>query len=770
MPPLGNRELLKLILPYLRIVHGPDADGEYLAWCEFHPDGKGEPPHSPNFNVSERGGYCHACKWGGGLRELAKELGVDVLGKGRSQSGGQIVATYPYVDEDGVLLYEVVRKEPKQFLQRRPDGNDNWVYKLNGTRRVPYRLPELLAKSTDPVYITEGEKDVDRLRGLGLIATTNSGGAGKWHPDFAEYLRGRDVVIIPDNDEAGRKHAQQIADSLAGIAKSTITVHLEGLPPKGDVSDWLQQGHTSTDLERAVAESKNQTVPTREETDEPSGSSKRTQADEIIKLAHLAGLSLLRDSVGEPQFQITIDTHHEVWPARSRAVRAWATQLYFRKHNRAPNLTAISTALNALEARARLHGSDVMLENRTAVVEGTVYYDIADRAWRSVRITSDGWGMAAAPPPVFRRYAHQRPQVAPVNGGSLDPLFELINIPDPRERLLLSVYLVASLLPDIPHPILIVFGPQGSSKTTLSRLIRNLVDPSIAPVQSLPDKPDQLVQALAHNWMPVFDNVSGLARWTSDMLCRAATGEGFTKRALFTDDDDFIFSFRRCPILNGINVAAVQPDLLDRAILIGLERIDPDQRRSESELLAEFESVRPRLLGAMFTTLSRAMHEKPNIIPSTLPRMADFAHWGQAISVALGHSPSDFLVAYEENIRRQNTEVINSHPLALAIITLLGERPTWTGGAAELLRQLDELAGPLHLKTDDRSWPSMPNQLTRKLNELSATLSDAGVKVDVSRDRRGSQIELTRVDRNCDDEKVIVTPSSHSNSMDDIVP
>ena len=767
---MDNRDLLPHILPHLKVVRGPDGNGDFVCWCPLHADGKGSAPHQPNFKIGPKGFICHACGEKGGLLQLVEKLKIELPGTAARSADSGVLATYSYVDENGVLLYEVVRKAPKQFIHRRPDSNGAWLYRLNGTRRVPYRLPELLAKSSSMVYVVEGEKDADQLHSLGLTATTNSGGAGKWQPEFAEYLRGRDVVILPDNDVAGRKHAELVANSLIGIARSAVTVNLEGLPAKGDVSDWFKLGHGVADLERVVAESKNQSEPTPEETDEPSGKSKRTQADEIIALAQQAGLSLLRDSVGEPQFQISIDAHHEVWPAKGRAVRAWTTQLYFRKHNRAPNLTAINTALNALEAKARLNGTDVVLENRTALVGDSIYYDLADRTWRAMHITSDGWEVEPSPPPVFRRYAHQRPQVLPVDGGSLDLLFELINVPDPGERLLLSVYLVASLLPDIPHPILIVYGPQGSSKTTMSRLIRNLVDPSIAPVQSLPDKPDQLVQALAHNWMPVFDNVSGLARWSSDMLCRAATGEGFTKRALYTDDEDFIWSFRRCPILNGINVAAVQPDLLDRAILIGLERIDPDQRRSESELLTEFESVRALLLGAMFSALSRAIREKPNIIPSSLPRMADFAHWGQAIAVAMKHSPTEFLVAYEENIRRQNTEVINSHPLALAIITFLGERPSWIGGAAELLRQLDELAGPLHLKTDDRSWPSMPNQLTRKLNELSATLLDAGVKVNVSRDRRGSQIELIRLDRDCDDENSIVTPSSRSNSMGDNVP
>lgn len=164
---------------------------------------------------------------------------------------GQVVATYDYRDEDGNLLYQVVRFEPKDFRQRRPDPEHagKWLWNLQETRRVLYRLPELLASDPDAtVWIVEGEKDADRLASLGAVATSNVGGAGKWKPEYAETLRGRDVVILPDNDEPGRKHARQVHDSLFSIARSVMALHLPELPEKGDVSDWLQiEGN---DLER----------------------------------------------------------------------------------------------------------------------------------------------------------------------------------------------------------------------------------------------------------------------------------------------------------------------------------------------------------------------------------------------------------------------------------------------------------------------------------------------------------------------------------------
>ena len=119
-----------------------------------------------------------------------------------------ISATYDYADADGKLLYQVVRYAPKSFLQRRPDGNDGWIWDLEGVKRVLYRLPELLAAPEHEVWIVEGEKDADRLASLGFIATTNAGGAGKWRSEFSDLLRGRHVVVLPDNDETGRRHGE----------------------------------------------------------------------------------------------------------------------------------------------------------------------------------------------------------------------------------------------------------------------------------------------------------------------------------------------------------------------------------------------------------------------------------------------------------------------------------------------------------------------------------------------------------------------------------
>lgn len=154
-------------------------------------------------------------------------------------NGKNIIATYDYKDESGKLLYQMVRYEPRNFRQRRPDGNGDWIWNLDGVRRVLYRLPELLCSNKDEwVFVVEGEKDVERLYDEGLVATTCPMGAGKWDDNYSEFLNDRKLVaIIPDNDDSGRRHAKEVAESLVRVGVKARILELPGLPDKGDVSD-----------------------------------------------------------------------------------------------------------------------------------------------------------------------------------------------------------------------------------------------------------------------------------------------------------------------------------------------------------------------------------------------------------------------------------------------------------------------------------------------------------------------------------------------------
>ncbi len=238
---------------------------EYVGLCPFHDDKHASFSVSPEKQIW----FCHTCNIGGdqinfymeqhglthadfvpAVEALAKEAGI--YEEPRMNHQGKVVARFDYVDEQGTLLYQVERIEPgrdgrkKDFRQRKPDGNGGWIYKMAGVRRIPYRLPELIASKN--VVIVEGEGKADRLRALGFIVTTSVSGAGKWLPEYNEYFKGKRVVILSDNDEPGRKHAQLIASNLKSVVEMVKVVELTGLKEKGDIADWIDAGGTKEQL------------------------------------------------------------------------------------------------------------------------------------------------------------------------------------------------------------------------------------------------------------------------------------------------------------------------------------------------------------------------------------------------------------------------------------------------------------------------------------------------------------------------------------------
>jgi hypothetical protein len=199
------------------------------------------------FDLIKRQGHEQPAAW---LRREGLLTTPQVVGRPQPR----IVKTYPYCDESGTFLFQVVRYEPKGFRQRRPDGRGGWIWNLQDTRRVPYLLPELVKAvvAGETIYVPEGEKDVDNLRAIGFASTTNPGGCKKWRAEYSECFRGADVVVLPDNHTEGCEHGEQVVASLRGVAKRIrvldIGKHWDGCPVKGDISDWLAAGGTSDEL------------------------------------------------------------------------------------------------------------------------------------------------------------------------------------------------------------------------------------------------------------------------------------------------------------------------------------------------------------------------------------------------------------------------------------------------------------------------------------------------------------------------------------------
>jgi hypothetical protein len=182
---------------------------------------------------------------------LEREFGIQKQAQKALEPKQYIQRIYSYFDADGAEAYQVCRMYPKTFRQRRPDGRGGYIYKMDGVEPLPYNLPKIMQNPDQPVFVVEGEQCADALIEAGLVATTNHGGAGKWLDAHAQHLEGRNVIVIPDNDEAGLRHADKVVASLWGIAAHIKRVDLPGLPDKGDVVDFLRE-HTLGELVEIV--------------------------------------------------------------------------------------------------------------------------------------------------------------------------------------------------------------------------------------------------------------------------------------------------------------------------------------------------------------------------------------------------------------------------------------------------------------------------------------------------------------------------------------
>lgn len=471
------------------------------------------------------------------------------------------------------------------------------------------------------------------------------------------------------------------------------------------------------------------------------------QAERLLALVTQKNCLLFSDEFHTPYARIRVESHWEVWPIRSDTFGLWLRKLFWDAEGKAIYGEAYKKIQSTLEARARFEGDMIPLANRATFYQGTIYYDLCDKEWTAIKVTAEGWEIIQEPPIIFKRYKHQLPQVVPSKQGYLKALLPFINAQHDDERVLVLVYIVSCFIPDIPHPLLNIFGEQGSRKSTLSRMLRRIIDPVRPPLLAMPRNPAELAQQLQHHYFPFFDNVDYISHEISDALCRAVTGGGDAKRQLFTDDEDVIFEYKRCIGMNGINLIARKADLLDRTIPLELRPTTSHERKTEDEIWSDFEPLLPAILGGIFDAVSGAMRLRGSINLSEKPRMADFAVWGCAIAKAAGFGQEAFLKGYGASIALQNEEAISASGLATTIVMFMEGHTEWEGSPTELLNELEGIAMLEKVDMRSRMWPKGAQALLRRLKEVQSNLLKTGIKVSHGYGTKGRRfIALSRIE------------------------
>ena len=397
------------------------------------------------------------------------------------------------------------------------------------------------------------------------------------------------------------------------------------------------------------------------------------------------------------------------------------------------------------------HGKQYTLFNRVASDpsgDGSFWLDIADAQNRAYHITKSGWTIEAQVPILFRRSEHQKPLVTAEHNGNVKLLLPYVNIGANKKseltklrELLLLVQTGSYLIPDISHPINAMFGCPGSHKSTAQRYIREIFDPSAANLLRIPRDENAAIQVLDHHYIPIFDNLDYLPRWFSDMLCGAVTGAGQESRALYTNDDPFIRSFKRCVMLNGINLPATKGDLLSRSIMHPTE---PNVATiTESALNSDYAKDLPKILGGFLDAAVKALNimGTPEAEPIKKFRLADFTEWGCALSIALGYTKEDFTKAMQDNLDNQNTADIENNIVADAFLAYVKGSLDYAGTTEaepntqatpdQIFQVVTNKAMALGINTKSKRWPSAACYFTRKLNDSKGAIIASGVNFEI---------------------------------------
>ena len=476
--------------------------------------------------------------------------------------------------------------------------------------------------------------------------------------------------------------------------------------------------------------------------------SDESQTNIILRLAQ--DFSYFIDELGEKYVAVPWPTHTEIMPMDGQRFKLRLTQDFYNDQGEAPNSDAVNRALDVLRAQALFGGETKKLQPRVALQNGDYYYDLGDPVWKAVRVNEEGCSISPTPPILFVRSKNTAEQIIPDFSSKPEQLSELVKKhfrwKDESDVRLFTAYLVSCFLPQIPHPVLVVYGEKGSAKSTTMRMVKKIVDPAKQELLAMPTHRQELAITLTNNYLPCFDNLESLSAEKSNILCMAATGGAFTARTLYTNSEETILSFKRPVALNGINVVATRSDLLDRSIVLELTRVRHEERKPESAIWKEFEEELPKFLGSIFNTISQAIKIQKDLTLDEVGRMADFTYWGYAIAEVIGIGGEEFIAAYLGNQAKANEEALAGHPVGTAILGLMSRNSKWAGSVTELLRELELVAVRDSINTKVKTWAKDPNVLSRRLNEVKSNLEEVGIFYDIRNTGTYKRISLEKIE------------------------
>ncbi len=441
-----------------------------------------------------------------------------------------------------------------------------------------------------------------------------------------------------------------------------------------------------------------------------------THLETLLGLA--SGLEPFSSDHGQAYIGLPAGESPQFWPVRSARFRDWLLAAFYNTRGELPTDSSLRRAISAIESLAHANTSFRRSVERRVAANGNphlpecISLDLDNQGSNAIEITAEGWAAGDGLRHGFRHaFRHSRGNLAlpvPLHDCAPSALARLFRVAPGPNLTLLQAWLSAALRPTGPYPILVLTGPPGSGKSVAAAMLRNLVDPSTAPLQALPNTPAALLREAWHNWLLAFDDVHHISDSMSSALCRLSSGTGYLLNERAAEREALRLKLARPIVITTTESAArlvrnaVDNPFLSRVITVHMEAIPPTERKTEESLWTRFDSLHPALLGLLCDATSMAMRNYSTVKLPGLPRHADFTVWAVAAAPAFGYSVNTLVNALVAP---------TLDPIRGALHHFLAGRPSWTGTATELWDKLESQLGKHQI-------PASPRGLSQLLNKL----------------------------------------------------
>lgn len=402
-------------------------------------------------------------------------------------------------------------------------------------------------------------------------------------------------------------------------------------------------------------------------------------------------------------------------------------KLFYDQEKKYLTANQIQKCVDILKAVAHTRQINTSLANRIYMEsDNQIVYDLNEEV--SVLIEPDNVEFCYVDEWTFRRGAGYKPQVEPnldVGPEALLPLIKKhFNFTYEYEEKLFMLYLVLAYM-DVQHYILFLYGEKGSSKSSTLKKVAKLIDPQKGNVIGMPKSVEDLQLRLHHNYFLGLDNLSFISTSMSDVLCQSVTGSEVARRKLFTNTEEIILDIKCLVAINSVSMIVNKSDLMDRALILKMKRLDPLAMKTEKKMWDEFDRDIPVFLGAIFNTIALTLDDSEDIPDGTkFVRLADYHAMALRVGRVLGMDDEEVTKLMWRNQNTINGELLLNDVLSLCILQFFEENTEYRGSVTDFLHELRKVAEDNNINVN--LLPTQPQAFSRKLNAMKSNLAQYG--------------------------------------------